>query len=172
MKTLKGWCMSDIDLEKTLPSRTKFLVVVDETPECRLALRFACRRAARTRGGVVLLFVIEPAEFQHWMAVENLMKEEAREEAERILQELATEVNEESGIVPEFRIREGRKQDEILAMLDEDPDIRLLVLGASAEKEGPGPLVSALAGQMSGSMRVPVTVVPGSLTTEEIDEVT
>ena len=164
--------MTTTDLSTTQPQRSKFLVVVDDTTECRLALRFAFRRAARTRGGLVLLYVIEPADFQHWMAVENLMKEEARQEAEQILINLAEEVHRESGITPEFRIREGRTQDEILAELDEDPGIRLLVLGASADKEGPGPLVSALAGQMAGSMHIPVTVVPGSLSVEEIDAVT
>lgn len=167
-----GIMMTTTDLSTTLPQRSKFLVVVDESAECRLALRFAFRRAARTRGGLVLLYVIEPADFQHWMAVENLMKEEAREKAEQILIDLAEEVHLESGITAEFRIREGRKQDEILALMDEDPGIRLLVLGASADKEGPGPLVSALAGQMSGSMHIPVTVVPGSLSIEEIDAVT
>lgn len=160
------------ELSSSRPDRGKFLVVVDDTTECRLALRFASRRAARTGGGVVLLYVIEPADFQHWVAVENIMRQEAREEAENIMQDLAAEAVDWSGIMPEFRIREGRKQDEILAMLDEDPDVRLLVLGASTEKEGPGPLVSALAGQMSGSMRVPVTVVPGRMTFAEIDEVT
>jgi len=164
--------MTTTGLKESLPKRTKFLVIVDDTPECRLAMRFAFRRAARTLGGVVMLYVIEPADFQHWMAVENLMREEAREKAEEILQDLATEVQQESGIMPEFRIREGRTQDEVLALLEEDPDIRLLVLGASVDKEGPGPLVSRLAGQVSGSMRVPITVVPGNLTIEEIDEVT
>tara|TARA_R110002167_G_scaffold222826_3_gene427775 strand:+ start:3690 stop:4178 length:489 start_codon:yes stop_codon:yes gene_type:complete len=160
------------ELSGSKPSRTKFLVVVDDSAECRLALRFASRRAARTGGGVVLLYVIQPADFQHWVAVENIMRQEAREEAENIMQDLAAEAVDWSGIMPEFRIREGRTQDEILSLLDEDPDIRLLVLGASTEKEGPGPLVSALAGQMSGSMRVPVTVVPGRMTFDEIDEVT
>ena len=160
------------ELSGSKPNRTKCLVIVDDSAECRLALRFASRRAARTGGGVVLLYVIQPADFQHWVAVENIMRQEAREEAENIMQDLAAEAVDWSGIMPEFRIREGRKQDEILALLDEDPDIRLLVLGASTQKEGPGPLVSALAGQMSGSMRVPVTVVPGRMTFEEIDEVT
>jgi nucleotide-binding universal stress UspA family protein len=156
------------------PARSyrKFLVVVDDTPECRVALRFASLRAKKTSGGVVLLYVIGPAEFQHWATVENLMKQEAREEAEELLQGLAAEVNEFAGIVPEYRIREGKTQDQILALLDEEPDIRVLVLGASPEKEGPGPLVEALAGQMSGSLRVPITVVPGSMTPEQIIEVT
>ena len=160
------------ELSGSKPNRTKFLVIVDDSAECRLALRFASRRAARTGGGVVLLYVIQPADFQHWVAVENIMRQEAREEAENVMQDLAAEAVDWSGIMPEFRVREGRKQDEILSLLDEDPDIRLLVLGASTHKEGPGPLVSALAGQMSGSMRVPVTVVPGRMTFTEIDEVT
>ena len=123
-------------------TRRKFLCVVDDSPECRLALRFAFRRAARTGGGVLLLYVIEPADFQHWMAVENLMKEEAREEAEEILQTLADEVSQWSGIMPEFAIREGRKLEQVLSLLDDEPEIRLLVLGASKEKDSvPGTTV-------------------------------
>lgn len=150
--------------------RRNFLVVVDDTPECRVALRFACMRAHRTGGGVVLLRVIEPADFQHWMAVENLMREEAREEAEELLQGLASEVYEYSAITPEYRIREGRVVDEILATLAEEPSIRILILGASPDAAGPGPLVARLAGQISGSMPVPVTVVPGNMTPELIDD--
>ncbi|MDA1098613.1 MAG: universal stress protein [Proteobacteria bacterium] len=160
------------ELQQGKLTRRKFMCVVDDSPECRLALRFAFRRAARTGGGVVLLYVIEPADFQHWVAVENLMREEAREAAEEVLQTLAEEVSQWSGIMPEFAIREGRKQDEVLALLEAEPEIRLLVLGASAEKDGPGPLVSALAGPMSANMRVPVTVVPGNLSIEQIDEIT
>ena len=160
------------ELQQGTLTRRKFLCVVDDSPECRLALRFAFRRAARTGGGVILLYVIKPADFQHWMAVENLMREEAREAAEEVLQTLADEVNEWSGIMPEFSIREGRKQDEVLALLEEEPEIRLLVLGASAEKDGPGPLVTALAGPLSANMRVPVTVVPGNLNIQQIDEIT
>ena len=153
-------------------TKRKFLCVVDDSPECRLALRFAFRRAARTEGGVILLYVIEPADFQHWMAVETLMKEEAREEAELILQTLADEVSQWSGIIPEFAIREGRKLDQLLELLDDEPEIRLLVLGASADKDGPGPLVSALAGPQLGQLRTPITVIPGTLSIDQIDEVT
>jgi nucleotide-binding universal stress UspA family protein len=160
------------ELQQGALTRRKFFCVVDDSPECRLALRFAFRRAARTGGGVILLYVIEPADFQHWVAVENLMKEEAREAAEAVLQTLADEVSQWSSIIPEFAIREGRKQEQVLTLLEDEPEIRLLVLGASAEKEGPGPLVSALAGPMSGALRVPVTVVPGTLSIDQIDEIT
>ena len=150
----------------------KFLVVVDDTPECRVALRFASRRAGRVGGGVALLHVIEPPDFQHWMGVEEVMREEAREAAERLLQGLAAQVYDESEIRPELIIREGQKRDELLAQIEEDPDIRILVLGASPDKGGPGPLVKSLALEMSGSFRIPITLVPGTLTDEQVEQLT
>lgn len=150
----------------------KFLVVVDDTPECRVALRFASRRAQATGGGVTLLYVMEPADFQHWVAVGDLMRQEAREAAEQVLQGLAAEVNALAGIMPELVVREGRRLDELLALIEEDHDIRVLVLGAAPGTEGPGPLVSALAGQISGSFRIPLTIVPGTLSEAQIDELT
>ena len=152
------------------PGRRKFLVVVDDTPECRVALRYACGRAGSTEGQVALLRVIEPGDFQHWLSVEERMREEAREEAERLLQGLAAEISERVHIMPELVVREGTAFEEVLAQIDEDPQMRVLVLGAATGPEGPGPLVSALAGRMPGSMPIPVTVVPGSLTDEQIDE--
>lgn len=163
--------MSETDA-KTKRRSNKFLVVVDETPECRVALRFAARRASRVGGGVTLLYVIEPPDFQHWMGVEAVMREEAREEAERLLQSLAADVHEQTDIRPELVIREGKKKDELLALIDEDPNIRILMLGAASDSGGPGPLVKSLAGEMSGSFRIPITVVPGTLTDEQIDQLT
>ena len=86
----------------------KFMVVVDETPECMNAMRFAARRAAKTGGGVVMLYVIAPDDFQHWMGVAELMRQEARDAAEQRLSELATEVHNLSGVTPEFVIRRLR----------------------------------------------------------------
>lgn len=150
----------------------KSLVCVDDTPECRVALRFACRQAKKTGGGVTLLRVIEPADFQHWVAVEDLMREEARDEAEALLQELAAGVNEWAELMPELVVREGPKRDAVLTLIEEDPAISILVLGAASGPEGPGPLVNALASQMAGTMRVPVTIVPGTLSNAQIDELT
>ena len=146
-----------------------FLVVVDETEEMEVALRFACRRARHTGGRVALLYVIEPAEFQHWMAVEDLMREEARSEGEQLLQRLAARVNELVGSIPILYVREGKVRDELFKLLDEEPRVSILVLGANPGSRGPGPLVSALTGKMIGKLRVPVTVVPGNLGDEEID---
>jgi len=149
----------------------KFLVVVDQTPECMNALRFAARRAAKTQGGVTMLYVIPPEEFQHWLGVADMMKREKRAEAEARLSALAEEVRALSGVMPEFAIREGEQDDEVLQHIDEDEEIRVLVLGAAPGSEGPGPLVSALVGKRGGRMPIPVTVVPGSLDEAAIDEI-
>jgi len=154
------------------PEARQFLVVVDDTPECRKALRFAWRRAKRTGAGVTLLHVINPVDFQHWLAVEERMREEAREEAEALLKTLAGEVQQQSEILPELVVREGEVSDVVVRLIDEDHSIRILVLGAGTGSEGPGPLVSQLAGKMSGAMRVPVTVVPGNLSDDQIDLLT
>jgi nucleotide-binding universal stress UspA family protein len=146
-----------------------FLVVVDETEEMKVALRFACLRARRTGGRVALLFVIEPAEFQHWMAVEDLMREEARSEGEQLLQRLAAQVNELVGSIPILYVREGKVRDELFNLLEEEPRISILVLGANTGSRGPGPLVTALTGKMIGKLHIPVTVVPGNLGDEEIE---
>lgn len=148
----------------------KFLVVVDDTPECRLALRYAARRALKTKGMVALLFVIEPSDMPQWLGVQQIMREEARDEAEALLHDLAEEVQRLAGLTPELIIREGIRREQLLKLIEEDPSIRILVLGAGTGTEGPGPLVSALAGQMSGNFRVPITLVPGKLTTREVDE--
>lgn len=150
----------------------KFMCVVDNTPECMNALRFAARRAASTEGGVVMLFVIPPEDFQHWAGVADIMRRERREEAEARLSTLADEVRSQSGVMPEFVIREGDPVEEVLAHISEDPEIGVLVLGAGIDGKNPGPLVSALVSRRGGEMPVPITVVPGAMSRERIDAVT
>jgi nucleotide-binding universal stress UspA family protein len=161
--------------EPATPPATKervFLVVVDESEEMQNALRYASRRARKTDGRVALLYVIEPAEFQHWLGVERVMQDEARQQAEQTLQALAAKVQADTGKLPILHVREGRRRDELLALIEEEPSISLLVLGMASGREGPGPLVTYLVSQMGGQMRLPVTLVPGQLTEQEIEEVT
>jgi nucleotide-binding universal stress UspA family protein len=153
------------------PENRVFLVVVDDTEEMRVALRFACGRARNTNGRVALLFVVEPTDFQHWMAVGDLMREEARNEGEQLLQRLAAQVNEWTGTLPVLYVREGSRREELLKLIDEEPSISILVLGASVDKRGPGPLIEALTGKLVGKLRVPVTIVPGNLSEEEVDAI-
>jgi nucleotide-binding universal stress UspA family protein len=148
--------------------RRKFLVVIDDTPECGRAVRYAARRAEHTGGGLVLLYVIGPADFQHWLGVENIMRAEAMEAAEAALGRYADVVRATSTIEPELVIREGNRSEEIVKLIVSDEDIAILVLAAGTESEGPGPLVSALAGKASGTFPVPITIVPGNLDDEAI----
>ena len=149
-----------------------FLVVVDETEEMQNALHFACRRAGHTGGRVAMLYVIEPPEFQHWLGVERMMQDEAREHAEQLLQTLAGRVQTITGRMPILYIREGRRRDELMALLDEEPDISIVVLGTASGRQDPGPLVNYLVSRMGDQMRVPLTLVPGRLNEGDIDELT
>jgi nucleotide-binding universal stress UspA family protein len=145
-----------------------FLVVVDESPEQRVALRYASLRARNTGGRMSLLVVVEPADRQHWMALESLMRDEQRQEAEQLAERAAAEVSAITGTLPTVHIREGALREELLALIDEDRTISILVLAASATDTDPGPLVSALASKYLGRLRVPMTVVPGRLSDAEI----
>jgi nucleotide-binding universal stress UspA family protein len=154
------------------PQERVFLVVVDESEELKVALRYAARRAQHTGGRVALLYVIEPSELQHWGAVEDLMKEEQREAAEALLQKLGAQVTEMAGTMPIIFIREGRRRDELLALISEEKSMSVLVLAAGTSAEGPGPLITALTGKQAAKLRIPMTIVPGSLTEAELDALT
>jgi nucleotide-binding universal stress UspA family protein len=160
------------DKPDAVEANRTFLVVVDDSEEMQVALHFSSRRAMRTGGRVALLYVQQPAEFQHWMAVGDLMREEAREEAEGLMQKLSAEVKEWSGNYPVVHMREGDSGDELAKLLDEEESISVLVLAASTESSGPGPLISHLVGKGGARLRVPVTIVPGSLSDEEIIAIT
>src|SRR5215475_5490110 len=125
----------------------KFLVIVDDTPECDRALYFASRRAARVGVSVIMLRVIDTHDRnQQWLGVADIMRAEAHEEANAMLTRASARANGIAGITPEQVIREGDTTEEILRLIDEDEDISTLVLAAGIEKEGPGPLVTSLGG--------------------------
>lgn len=151
--------------------RRKFMVVVDETPECETALAFAARRAQHTSGSLVLLYVIEPGEYQHWLNVEEIAREEGQNKAKAVFRLFGRKLKAMGfeKLEPEEIIREGDKGEEIMKVIDEDEDIAVLVLGASRDPSGPGPLVSLLAaGKAAGTFPIPITIVPGTLTIDEI----
>ncbi|HEX3954842.1 MAG TPA: universal stress protein [Stellaceae bacterium] len=146
-----------------------FLVVVDESPEQRIAVHYAARRAAHTGGRLALLYVIEPAEMQHFLAIEELAQAERREAAETLIHKLCDEIAPLAGSMPVVYIREGRRRDELIALIGEEPSISILVLAASVGSEGPGPLISYLAGKPAARLRIPITIVPGGLTVDQVD---
>jgi len=149
--------------------KPKLLVVIDDTEECDRAVYFASRRAARIGGSVVMLRVIETHDqSQQWLGVADIMRAEAHEEADTELSKYATRVSELTGITPECVVREGDKAEEILKLIHEDEDIFILALAAGTGSEGPGPLVATI-GRTAGDYPIPVAIVPGHLSDEEID---
>ena len=162
------------EAEKAAASRRDrvFLVVVDDSPERAVALKYACLRARKGGGRVALLRVVEPVGLVEWAGVGVMMQEERREEAEKLLSGLAAQVNEITGSLPILTIREGQPRDELLALLEEDPRISILVLASAAAGSGPGPLITALTGRYGSRLRVPMTIVPGGLGDEELERVT
>ncbi len=147
--------------------RRKFLVVVDDTVECDRAVVFAALRAAHTDGAVVLLHVVEDADFRGFLGVEQVMRAEAEAEARAVLDRVAARVRAISGIEAEQVVRFGGRATEVRGLIDADEDIAVLVLAAGTGSEGPGPLVTAI-GRASGSFPVPVTIVPGHLSDDDI----
>lgn len=149
----------------------KFLVILDDSRECLNAMRFAAMRAARTGAGVEVLSVIPPDEFNHWIGVGEVMREEARERIEVHFEVFAKWMRDRQSIDPRLVIREGQAVDEIMAQITEDPEIGILVLGAGTGKKGPGPLVTQLT-KNAGTLPIPITIVPGDLSKEKLEAIT
>jgi nucleotide-binding universal stress UspA family protein len=149
----------------------KFLVVLDDSRECLNAMRFAAMRAANTGGGVEILSIIPADEFNHWIGVGEVMREEARERIHAHFEVFAKWMRDKQGVDPELVIREGEAVTEIIAQVQDDPDIGVLVLGANSGKKGPGPLVTQLT-KNSGSLPIPITIGPGELSKERLEAIT
>lgn len=166
--------MPDSEEKAAAPAKRDrvFLVVVDDSPEREISLKYAALRARKGGGRVALLRVLEPMGQVEWAGVGVMMQEEAREEAEKMLSGLAARVQEITGGMPILLIREGNARDELLALVEEDPRISILILAAAAGSGGPGPLISALTGRYAHRLRVPMTIVPGNLDDKELDRVT
>ena len=147
------------------------LVVIDDSPESELALRFAARRASHFDGRVAMLKVIPPVHFDHWVGVAERAAQEARDEAHRLMDVYAEKVRNWGGHDPVYLVREGLVADELVDQITEKPNICLLVL-AAARGRHPGPLVSSIANKLVNQVSVPITVIPGDLSVEDIDHIT
>ena len=145
-----------------------YLVVVDKSAEASLALRFAARRAQRTGGNVHLLAVLEPQQFVAWGGVQATIEEEARQQAEGVVNAAAAAVHEQYGIMPYVSVQQGDAAAIVRETIAEDKEIAALVLAAAASGP-PGPLVSHFTGTDAGTLPVTVMIVPGSLSEDEVD---
>jgi len=145
-----------------------YLVVVDETPEASVALRFAARRAAKTGGGVEILSLLPAADFVPWGGVQATIEEEARQHAEGLVTAAAGQLFEESGIRPHITIRQGDARKVIREVIAGNPEIAALVL-AACPTGSPGPLVTHFASSEAGALPIPLMIIPGGLSSEAID---
>jgi hypothetical protein len=135
-------------------------------------MRYAAIRAAKTGGGVEMLAIIDSEDFQHFMGVADVMRAEAHEKIEAHFQVFKDRMEKREGITPTLVVREGDRVETVIQHVQADPEIGVLVLGAGTEKKGPGPVVAALTGRRLADVGVPITIVPGSLTKEQIVAVT
>jgi nucleotide-binding universal stress UspA family protein len=148
--------------------KPKYLVIVDDSPECDRAIYYAARRVSRIGLGMIMLRVIDIEDRnQQWLGVADIMRAEAYEEANEALDRAAARAAV-AGIAPERVIREGSWIEQILKLIDEDEDIAILILAAGTAKEGPGPLVTSIA-RTAGEFPIPLAIVPGHLSDEELD---
>ena len=149
----------------------KFLVILDDSRECLNAMRFAAMRAAHTGGGVQILSIVPPEEFNHWIGVSDIMREEARERITVHYEVFAKWMRDRQNVDPELVIREGEAVTEILAQIKADPEIGVLVLGAGMDRKGPGPMVTQMT-RSAGTLPIPITIVPGDLSKERLEAIT
>jgi nucleotide-binding universal stress UspA family protein len=149
--------------------KRKYLVVIDDTEECDRAVFWAAKRAEHTKSQIVMLRVIEPGDRnQQWLGVADIMKAEQEEAANAALDKYARRIHEVAKITPDRVIREGDPAEEMLKLIEDDDDIGILVLAADSGKEGPGPLVTSVA-KTAGTFPIPVAVVPGHLSDEDLE---
>jgi nucleotide-binding universal stress UspA family protein len=149
--------------------KPKCLVIVDDTAEWDRAVYYASRWAIRANGGVVMLRIIETEDQnQQWLGVADIMRAEALEEANAALDRAAGRANGIAAITPERAIREGDPMEQILDVIEKDPEIAMLVLAANPGPEGPGPLIALLASEV-GTFPIPLTIISGELSDGAID---
>ncbi len=149
------------------PRRT-YLVVIDDSAEARVALRFAARRAAKTDGTVEVLAIVEPQDFVQWGGVQAAIEEEQRLRIEAIVASSVGELMDSAGIAPNIAVRSGEPVSEVRAFIGTRSDIAALVLGACGSGH-PGPLVADFTGHDSGKLPCPVMIIPGSLDEERLE---
>lgn len=152
----------------SLPKPIKYLVCVDSREESKVCLKLGCMKA-KTRGGtVVLLHVVQPADFQTLGAVADRMREERQAEGEQLLKRLLDEAATAYGIAPEMLLREGEIGEEIIAAASADPGIIMVMIGTAHHTSGRGSLAAWLAGQLGSKLLTPLLMVPGNLTDEQL----
>jgi nucleotide-binding universal stress UspA family protein len=145
-----------------------YLVIMDDTEEALVALRFASRRSIKTGGALHIIALMEQQPFVAFAGVQATIEEEARERAQTTAAAAAGSILSEGGAMPVISVQQGEGVKVVRDYLAEHPEIAALVLSA-AKEGGPGPLVSHFAGALAGQLPCPVFVIPGSMSEADID---
>ena len=148
------------------------LVIADGSKEMEVALQYACARSKKTDRKIIIATFIEPLDVLTTQGVGEIMKNEAREEAELKLQRASSIVKESTGLMPILQLREGKIIDELIALIEEEKDINVLVLAANLDEKGPGPIINALTTKEYSRLRIPLMIVPGNFSKEHIALIT
>lgn len=146
-----------------------YLVVIDDSPEARVALRFAARRAAKTDGGVEVLAVVEPQDFLQWGGVQAAIEEEQRLRIQASVAASVGEIFDAAGIQPQIVVKHGEPITVVRGYVGTRDDIAALVLGA-APSGNPGPLVNNFTGNDAGKLPCPVMIIPGGLSDDDLEK--
>ena len=155
-----------------VPGKVKFLVCVDTTDECKVALKFACMRAKNSGGSVLLLYVIEPKELQHFAGIEKIMVKEAKEEAKNVLAVLAESAMKDFNLKVQTITSNGKKYNQIVDLINKDKSISILVLGEAPDGMGSNDLINKFTAGLTRSINIPLTIVPGNLSIEDLEKIT
>jgi len=150
-------------------AKRTYLVVIDDSPEARQALRFAARRAAKTDGAIEVLAVTEPQDFVQWGGVQAAIEEEQRLRIEGSVSGAVGEIVSAAGITPRIVVQEGDPVQVVRDLIGTREDIAALVLGA-APSGSPGAMVAAFTGPDSGKLPCPVMIIPGGLSDERLEQ--
>lgn len=149
----------------------KFLTLADESQECFSAILFAAMRAKRVGAGLVILKAVQVTGMGHWRGLDEDMRTEALDTALAETQSIARMVKDRVDIDPEVIVEEGKPEAALSKITNTDDSIKVLVLGASAGRSGPGPLVSRIGrGKSLTDRPMAITIIPGNLTDAELDE--
>ena len=150
------------------PRRT-YLVVVDDSPEARTALRFAARRAAKTGGRVEVLGIAEPQDFVQFGGVQSAIEQEQRLRIEGVVSAAIGEILDESGVETNIFILHGEVVRTVREFIGSRAEVDALVLGAAAGGH-PGPLVTNLCGHDAGKLPCPLMIIPGTISDARLED--
>lgn len=157
---------------KSKAKKVNYLVCVNSEEYSRVALRFACHMAKKNKGSVIVLHVMEPVDYQSFGTVAEKMRQELREKAEKLLQSLAEMSGNESGITPVLLVREGLIEEEIISVVKEDDSINMLLVGSAPESSNKSKILPPLVAQSGNKLQIPILIVPGNLTSQQIEALT